>query len=303
MSFKYQVEIILFNGLINLVKILPEKAVVNLGRGFGSLCFHLGVRRKVVNINLRIAFRDTYSTREFNQLAKKVYRNVASVFFEVILMKFIPRDTVGDYIQIKGLDILDEAISEGRGVVMAGAHFDHWELLSAGIAATGRPLCGYAGLQKNSQFDGSLNEIRQKFGLETISKSKTATRQMLKVLRGKKILGILGDLNVPHDNLFVDFFNKKAVFGIGLPTFTVMRKAPLLFIWSTRVGPLKHEGHIIRLNYALKGDQESDVQHVAQVISSQLEKTIKQYPDQYFWFNKRWKTRPPEEKVKEKVYP
>lgn len=302
MSLRYRLEILLFKGLLSLVKFLPEQGVSTLGRSFGSFCYLLGIRRSVVDTNLKIAFGETLSLKERRGLAKKVYKNVASVFFEVILMKFIPKENLENYIQIEGLDILDQALKEGRGVVMAGSHFGHWELLSAGIAASGRPLCGYAGLQKNSQFDGSLNEIRQKFGLETISKSKVATRQMLKVLRDKKILGILGDLNVPHKNLFVDFFSKKAVFGIGLPTFAIMRNAPLLFIWSTREGALKHKGHIVRLDYTVTGDQEKDVQQVAQTISSQLEEIIRQHPDQYFWFNKRWKTRPPDEKVKEKIY-
>ncbi len=81
-----------------------------------------------------------------------------------------------------------------------------------------------------------------------------------------------------------------------------MRKAPLIFIWCTREGPLQHKGHIVRLDYDLTGEQEKDVQSVAQCISSQLEETIKTHPDQYFWFNQRWKTRPPDEIPQESFY-
>jgi KDO2-lipid IV(A) lauroyltransferase len=300
MSAKYKIEVAFFKGLLFLVKISPQPVIVFLGRWFGLFIYYLGVRRSVVTTNLKIAFGKILSHQELKKLMKKIYANAGSIFFEILLMKFIPKEELDRYIQIDGLDILDQALEEGRGVVLFGGHFDHWELLSAGIAATGRPIYGYAGAQKNSQIDNNLNEIRHKFGLTTISKSKTATRQMLRVLWDKKILGILGDLNVPHNNLFVDFFDKKAVFGIGAPTFTVMKKTPLLFIWTTREGALKHKGHIIRLNYSLSGDQTKDVQEVAQIISYQLETIIKKHPDQYFWFNQRWKTRPPDDQ--ERIY-
>jgi len=305
MSLKYRFEFFLFQSLLFLFGIFPKRLVVALGRGFGSFCYFLGIRRSVVETNLEIAFGDSLSEPERKQLTKRVYKNVASVFFEVLLMKHISPEQLGKYIHIEGLEALQEAIAEGKGVTVAGSHFGHWELLTAGIAQAtesfGSSFQGYAGKQKNSLFDDSLNGIRQKFGMKTITKSKAATRQMLKVLRKKEVLGILGDLNVPHDSLFVEFFGKKAAYGTGLPTFTVLKKNPLFFAWVVRKGPLQHQGHIIRLNYELTGDQEKDVAHVASLVSQQLEKVIRENPDHYFWFNRRWKTRPADE-PKENIY-
>ncbi|MDH5559295.1 MAG: hypothetical protein OEY59_00400 [Deltaproteobacteria bacterium] len=295
-SLRYLFEFAVFKFLLGTVNIFPELWVAGMGRSFGSLCYQLGIRKAVVKKNLEIAFKGKLSNQEEEDLIKKIYRNIGSVLFEVLLLNFINPKQLHQYLEFEGREIFQNALAEGKGVVMAGSHFGHWELLSAGINTFIHPFYGYAGKQKNSLFDDSLNKIRQRFGMNTISKSKTATKEMMRALKDKQILGILGDLNVPHDNLFVDFFGKKAAMGTGLAIFTIKREAPLIFTSIVRTGPLTHRGIIKRIDYELTGDTEKDVQNVAQKISDEIENNIRQYPDHYFWVNRRWKTRPPEEK-------
>jgi len=258
--------------------------------------FYLGVRRKVVQKNLKIAFGSELTDETEKQLSKQIYRNSGTVLFEILLMKYISPENLGTHIQLEGLDILHEAIAEGKGVVIAGNHFGNWELISAAISTQGSPIYMYAGKQRNNLFDRVLNEIRQRFGTVTISKSKTATIEMMKVLKSKKVLGMAGDLNVPHNTLFVDFFGVPAAVGRGLVSFVLSRKTPLIFIWCIRTGPLQHKGFLSRIPYRLTGDKAVDLVTISQTLVHALEEKIREYPDQYFWFNKRWKTRPEHEK-------
>jgi KDO2-lipid IV(A) lauroyltransferase len=43
------------------------------------------------------------------------------------------------------------------------------------------------------------------------------------------------------------------------------------------------------------GDEDADVRHLTATLSQIVEKMIRQYPDQWLWVHKRWKTRPPGE--------
>jgi KDO2-lipid IV(A) lauroyltransferase len=190
---------------------------------------------------------------------------------------------------------LKSAIAEGKGVVLAGNHFGNWELISAAISTQGAPIHIYAGKQRNSLFDNALNGIRQRFGTVTISKSKTATIEMMKVLKNNEVLGMAGDLNVPNNKLFIDFFGKKAAVGRGLASFALSRGTPLIFIWCVRTGPLQHVGRLCRVQYDPSGDKPTDLLMISQSLTRILEQKIREHPDQYFWFNKRWKTRPAEE--------
>ncbi|NQU63340.1 MAG: lysophospholipid acyltransferase family protein [SAR324 cluster bacterium] len=272
--------------------------IPSIGKGFGKLLFISGIRRKVVQRNLEIAFSNSKDVNERKRLSQRTYQNYGIVLLELLLLKYIPLGNLSNYIKIEGLDILASAIAEGKGVVLAGNHFGNWELLSAAISTLGSPIHIYAGKQRNGLFDGALNRIRHRFGTITISKTKTATMatiEMMKVLKNAQVLALAGDLNVPHNTLFVDFFGKQAVIGRGLASLALSREAPLLFAWCVRTGPLKHAGHLCRVQYTPTGDKEADLRTISQSLTRILEQKIRENPDQYFWFNKRWKTRPAEE--------
>ncbi len=266
-----------------------------IGKGFGLAMYYLSVRRDVVARNLSIAFGNELDESERKRLSRMMYKNYGIVLFEVLLLKYISPDDLAKYIDLEGLDILQSAIDEGKGVVIAGNHFGNWELITAAISTMGAPINVYAGKQRNHFFDNALNDIRQKFGTIAILKSKTATIEMMKALKNNQILGMAGDLNVPHNKLFVDFFGRQAAVGRGLASFTLNKECPLIFIWSTRKKGLKHRGYLSRIEYQVTGDKSHDLVAISQAITCVLEQKIREFPDQYFWFNKRWKTRPEDE--------
>jgi len=292
---KNQVEFLFFQTLLLFVKLLPTGLIPAVGKLLGMTFYYLGVRKKVVNQNLKIAFGEQLTDNERKRLSKQTYRHCGIVTFEILLLRFIPPEKLSNYIEIEGTEVLNDAIAEGRGVVLAGNHFGNWEMISAAISTQVAPIHIYAGMQRNDLFDKALNAIRQKFGTITISKSKTATIEMMKVLKNNQILGMAGDLNVPHNKFFIDFFGRKAAVGRGLASFTLSRECPLIFLWCVRTGPLKHKGFLSRVDYGVTGDKNSDLIEISQALANELELRIQENPDQYFWLNKRWKTRPDEE--------
>lgn len=289
-------EIIFVNLLFLFIRLMPNPLVAAVGRGFGGFLHLLGVRRKVVMTNLKLAFKEEYDEAELKRICKRVYKNTGSVFFEFFMLSKVKPENLGKYVTLHGGEELLKSLEEGKGALLAGSHFGHWELLSAAINSMAVPFWGYAGKQHNPFFDEMINGIRGKFGMKIISKSKNATKEMMRALKKNEVLGILGDLNVPNDSLFVDFFGIQAAMGQGLPIFTVKGERPLFLIHIERRGPLKHEGYITPIPYELTGDEEADTQRVAQLISDGIEANVRKLPDHYFWFNRRFKTRPEGEK-------
>ncbi len=294
--FQHRLEYICYRCAVFLVGIIPESLIPRLGNGLGNLLFFLGIRRSVVETNLNIAFGDELTKEKRKELCKKTYQHTMCSILEFLLMNFITPERLPNYIEIEGLNILQKAVNEGNGVFIAGSHFGNWELFSAGICVMGTPIHVYSGMQKNQLMDQAINNVRRRFGQITFPKSKKAALEMMRVLKNKGVLAVLGDLNVPHNRLFVDFFGKKAAVGQGLATITIKKDAALLFLWSVRTGPLKHHGYIIRLAYSPTGNKEIDTETIAQRVASELEQRIRQNPDHYFWFNRRWKTRPSEDR-------
>ncbi|MDT8445260.1 MAG: hypothetical protein RRB13_00020 [bacterium] len=292
---RHHLEWIILNLLTAWVELLSPERAAACGRALGGWLWRRGLRRKVVDRNLELAFGDQMNAEELEALSLACYRNMTSHIFEFLKLASWPPELLDQLIELEGVEALQAGIDEGQGVVIAGAHFGHWELLSAGISHLVYPVAAYAGKQTNELVDHRINQIRTRFGMKAISKSPRSNREMLQIIKDQGVLGLLGDLNVPHQFLFVDFFGLKAAAGPGLGRFVVKAKCPLFYIWITREGPAKHKGHIRRLDYELTGDTVADTARIAQLYFDQLEEKIRLHPDHYFWFNRRFKTRPPEE--------
>jgi KDO2-lipid IV(A) lauroyltransferase len=289
---QYRIEYLVYQLLSFTIGVLPKKVIALFAMCFGLVLYYSGVRKKVVKKNLSIAFSNSLDEKEIGKICKKTYINAAIVAFEFLYMGRIKDKDLGKYIALEGLEVLEESLKKQKGAIVAGNHFGNWELITAAISQAGIPLHIFSGMQKNKLVDNAINSTRRRFGTVTIPKAKKAAFEMMKVIKMNKPLGMAGDLNVPHDNLFVNFFGKKAVVGQGLATFALKKKAPLIFIWCVREAPFKYKGYLKRINYQISGVQQTDLEGLAQSISDELEDKIRQHPEQYFWFNRRWKTRP-----------
>ena len=117
---------------------------------------------------------------------------------------------------------------------------------------------------------------------------------MGRALSANKIIAMLIDQNDNKSDLFVNFFNKLASSSKGTAAFHLLRKSPVILITCPYVED-KFEITLNRISFELNGEQEKDIQHISQNITTELEKIIRQYPEQYFWMHKRWRARPPKD--------
>jgi len=294
-KIKYSIENALFSGVLFFCRVLPELWVVKFGQLLGRLFYYIGMRKSVVLKNLEIAFGEEKTAEERDAICKKVYENLGITMFEVLLLDRIPKEQFHNYFEIHGIDELKEAMKEGKGAVIAAGHFCNWEWMPTGLSATYQPVYGYTGRHSNKTFQQKMDGMRQKFGVKTIAKSKQAFPLMTKVLSENSIVGLIGDLNVPGSDLFVDFFGKKAATGAGMAFLPLQSKAPIFFSWGVRVAPLRHKITLYRLDCKPSGDLRTDVENLTALILSELEKVVRLYPEHYWWVHKRWKSRPPEE--------
>ena len=57
-------------------------------------------------------------------------------------------------------EILDEALADGKGAILAALHSGNWELLGGVLASEGYPLISVA-LKQNGDADKFINEYRE----------------------------------------------------------------------------------------------------------------------------------------------
>ena len=79
-------------------------------------------------------------------------------------MPYITRETLGDWADAEGLEHLEKAFAEGKGVLSVVAHFGHWELMTVAVPLMARPMQIVYRPLDNPVMDNLLGWSRTKHG-------------------------------------------------------------------------------------------------------------------------------------------
>mgnify|MGYP002672748090 FL=1 len=182
---------------------------------------------------------------------------------------------------------------------MLACHMDNWEWLGAALALNGFPLSAVEKPQPNRVYSDFMNELRKGVGQEIFSRGTSEILGCARAMKKGRMLGLIADQDGGYDGIFVPFLGKMASTPNGPAYFSRKFKAPIVPIFIVR----KPDGYghkaIVRdpIHYEFTGDQKLDDYNVTLKMTQEVEKIIKEYPDNWLWFQHRWNTpyTPPEE--------
>ncbi|MBN2103488.1 lysophospholipid acyltransferase family protein [bacterium] len=297
-KFQHRIEVTALKSVMFWIWILPLHTLHQLADCMGWFVFSvLRIRYRVVMANLAHAFPEK-SERERKRIALRCYQNFAKTTFEFIRFPVTKRKDVFSHCEIHGLEHLDSALKRGKGALVISGHFGNWELIGAVLAHLNYPISLLVGKQRNRIADNIINRHRMSMGVDII-KMGISVRNAIKALRNNRFVAFLSDQNARKQGVFVDFFGKKASTPPGAAAFSLKTGAPILFFFFIRLprGRYKLTFHPFIFDH-LEGLAPDHLVEVTQAYTKLLEDTIRLYPDQYFWMHRRWKKRPPEEKLK-----
>jgi Kdo2-lipid IVA lauroyltransferase/acyltransferase len=224
-------------------------------------------------------------------IAGGVFQSLGRVIDSVARFPKLNRENIRRYIRYDGLENYTRAKAQGRGILIPTAHLGNWELSAFAHAYMTEPMHIVVRPLDNPRLDAWVERRRALSGNHIIYK-KEAAREILKALHAGDAVGILIDQNVvPAEGVFIDFFGRKACAGTAFVKFAHHTGTPVVpgfALWEE-----KESRYVLRFcpEIEMTGDVQADTQRV----HSFLESVIRQYPDQWLWVHRRWKTRPPGE--------
>jgi KDO2-lipid IV(A) lauroyltransferase len=278
--------------VVNSLAYTPLPVANWLARRYaGLLDLALPRLRRVALSNLAMALPDLdRATRQ--RIADGVFRSIARLLVAFARFPRMNRGSLGDWIRYEGFEHFEQARQRGRGVLFATAHLGNWELSAFAHAWMSAPMYVVIRPLDNPKIDALVERRRTLSGNRTIGKKEYA-RGILKALHDNEAVGILVDQNASlEEGAFVDFFGVPACAGTGFAKLAARSGAAVipgfaLWVESERM-------YVLRFYPAIEitGDAEADTR----TLHRQLETVIREYPDQWLWIHRRWKTRPPGEK-------
>jgi len=267
---------------------LPRGPAVRLARVYAGLLDWLAPRlRQTAFRNLEFAL-PALGPAERRDLVDGVFRSIARLLVALAKQPAITQQNVGEWIRYEGFEHFEDAKKRGKGVVFATGHLGAWELSHYAHALLAEPMSIVVRPLDNPKLDSLVSRLRGGSGNWIIGRDNYV-RPILEALRRNEAVGILVDQNMTADRgVFVDFFGVKACVESGVAKIAARTGAaviPGFAVWSDA-----EQRFVLRFYppVQIEGDEIADTQR----IQSALESAIREYPDQWLWVHRRWKTRP-----------
>jgi KDO2-lipid IV(A) lauroyltransferase len=276
---------------------LPRGFLLATGRGLGTFVWRVvRFRRSIVLDNLRHAFGEEMNERELKTLAQSFYRNLGMTLMEFLSFPRLKKEDFLNLVEIRGMEHFTRTVTEGGGALLVSGHFGNWEMMGARVAAEGQPVSFIVKEQTNAGVDRIQNDIRHRAGIGTIRSGGTSIREMIRALRRKELIGLVGDQDAGPEGYFTEFLGRPASVFRGTAYFAWKLKVPIVtgFIFRQPDGR-----HVVEVDPPFAAepdwDEETAVARLTEIHVARLEAAIRKAPDQYYWLHRRWKTRPPRE--------
>ena len=284
-----------FECSIRIFRVVPFKTLVIISKIVTTLTFYLYKRyRERVIGNLSIAFGREKDLQEMKRLAREIFFHFVLTPLESVYLgaNALPLERFLLKIKIEGKEHLDAALAQGHGVIALGAHFGSFTLLGSRLAVEGYPFNLVVNIGHFQKLWGRLAYYQGIVGQKTIPlKPATASiKKSLNCLHRNEILYIVADEQQRRGGLPVPFFGQIAYTPPGPAIFSLKTGAPILPMFILRKDETKRTlviGNPIEIERT--GDEKKDIERLTAKFTKIIEETIRQYPHQWAWLNRRWK--------------
>jgi KDO2-lipid IV(A) lauroyltransferase len=284
---------------ILIFRVLPPKALIFMAKIIGTTAFHFlkKYRERVIG-NLSVAFGAEKDLNEIKKLARNVFFHFTLTPLETIYLIAVPFGRFILNIKIRGKEYLDAALAQGNGVIALGAHLGSFTLLGTRLAAEGYPFNVIINEGNFPKFMKSLITYQRRVGQKFFPpKPATASvKKSLNCLHRNEILYLIADEQQRRGGLPVPFFGQIAYTPPGPAIFSFKTGAIILPMFVLREDETKRTlviGNPIEIERT--GDEKKDIERLTAKFTKVIEETIRQYPNQWAWLNRRWKLSRPRE--------
>ncbi len=275
-------------GLLRASIWLPYGWRLALGRGLGrGLMPLLGRRRRIAERNLALCFPEL-DAAERADLLRRHFESAGIALFEIPTSWWAPDAHFNGLDHVQGLEHLQRAQEQGRGVILLSCHFTLLEI-SNRLLLRHAPFYGVYRKHKHPVIEWITAGSRERHCGKAIPRH--AVREVIRSLKGNHAVWYAPDQNTSRkEGVFVDFF--------GIPASTNSGTARLAKLTGARVVPFyaarrdDGSGYDLILEPPLADYPSGDLRADTQRINDLIERWVRQNPAQYLWLHRRFGTRP-----------
>lgn len=277
-------------GAIRIGGLLPYNVVTRLGVWVGRLAYYVVPRiRKVGMANLDLAFGDTITPQEKRRILRKSAENIGKVGARFMQIPKLAAGQLDIAFNGAGAEYVPDV---GAGGLLISAHLGNWEYIGLATRPFGMRGGGIVRPFDDPRVDAAIDEIRRAGGFDTISKDN-AGMKILNMVKNGEYVFMLVDQSARESAVPTTFF--------GQPCWSTFAPAMVALRTKANIYPLfvveEDDGSYTlmaraRIEVTRTDDFRDDLVRITQQCQDAIEEVVREYPEQWLWFHRRWKPRP-----------
>jgi len=279
----------------SLICILPHSLIKSMTGLLSNIGFLVAARlRNTAKDSLNLAFGPELNINQRNKIAKDSFKYMVEGGLELLYCVGHP-EYIREIAEIKGLEHLNAALLQKKGVIAVTAHFGNFPIMQFRLAKEGYAVNSIIRHMRDNLADDYFLKKRNKVGVKTIYSEprKACVLESMRSLKNNEVLFILLDQNFGTGGVFVNFFGRKAATATGpiiLSQKTGAKILPMFIVHN------KNGKNTLFIEPEFKLDEGADKDETIllniQRLTDIIEQYIRRYPAEWSWIHKRWKTRP-----------
>ena len=264
---------------------LPLRWSQAIGSYLGVLLLRCNHKRShIARCNLQAAFPELDESQR-EALLHQTAKEAGKWFMESSYVWFKNPNYLASKVSVRNPEILAQAHSQGRGVVIILPHLGNWELLNFYVPQN-YPFGAMYKPVKSPLFEKLIFNARSRVGSAMFATDSQGVRKALKALKENYVVAILSDhLPSRQAGLYAPFFGRPALTGKLTHSLAKTNQSEVLLASVLR----KPEGNGFEIIFQhIDGMHTNDRTAAATTLNAAIEAGIRLAPEQYQWVYRRF---------------
>jgi Kdo2-lipid IVA lauroyltransferase/acyltransferase len=288
---KHVIEYAFLQAMVFLLGLLPHRAALGIGWLLAMLSMPFaGKRLREARRRMREVLGPEVAEAQLARWARQSWRNLCFNAVEVARAGRRPPGEVTRCIDAPDVNKLLDLHQRKGGYVLAVSHMGNWELAGFAVRQFGLPIFVLARAQSNPLVTRYLDRIRDRFEVEAMERGRSLG-SVVKRIKAGGVFTILPDIRAKTRDtaIRVPYLGREAYLTGGMALFARLAGKPIVTVIVRRAGWARHVWEVQDPVYPDETmDRDEDILRMTTEVMDRFDRAVREHPDQYFWYNKRW---------------
>ncbi len=282
---RYFFEYIFVSFLFFIFQLMSYKKASNLGEKIGKFFGPFFRSKEKILDNLKKS-KIADSNEKCEKIVKNMWGNYGRILAEYPFLKKFKKNILNNYLQIEGLEYLEEIKKNKKKAVFISGHFNNFELMAMQIENFGINVAAIYRPLNNFFLNKTMENIRvNHICRNQIKKGKAGTRELLNFFKNGYSIALMIDQRVSQGEQIKFFYRESSTTTI--PAQLVKKyECEIVPVYIERVNKINFK---IYFQKPLIFEKNETIKNITLKLNHILEKMILRNPDQWIWSHDRWK--------------